>query len=166
MRTTCAGCSRLLFILDDGHALPEAEAEVVEGLVLLEEIQPVPAAQPVAATPRLRGEVPVTPVAPIMPITPVTPDLQYILMQTMQQQMFQLQQQLQMQQQQQMMTFQRPPQSLLGRSGASRSITFPSSSSASSSSASSSSASPVPLLHSITEEGEEDLKRMESDGEF
>ena len=160
MRTTCAGCSRLLFILDDGHALPEAEAEVVEGLVLLEEIQPVPAAQPVAATPRLRGEAPVAPVAPITPITPVTPDLQYILMQTMQQQMFQLQQQLQMQQQQ-MMTFQRPPQSLLGRSGASRSITFPSSSSASSSSA-----SPVPLLHSITEEGEEDLKRMESDGEF
>ena len=158
MQTTCAGCSRLLFILDDGHALPEAEAEVVEGLVQLEEIQPVPAAQPVAATPRLRGEAPV---APITPITPVTLDLQYILMQTMQQQMFQLQQQLQLQQQQQMMTFQRPPQSLLGRSGASRSITFPSSSSASLSSA-----SPVPLLHSITEEGEEDLKRMESDGEL
>ena len=145
-----------MFILDDGHALPEAEAEVVEGLVQLDEIQPVPAAQPVAATPRLRGEAPVAPDAPVTPITPVTPDLQYIMMQTMQQQMIQLQQQFQLQQQQQqMMTFQRPPQSLLGRSGASRSITF----------TSSSSASPVPLLRSISEEGDEELKRMESESE-
>ena len=75
-------------------------------------------------------------VAPVLPVTPVTPSadsLQFILMQQMQQQLFQLQQQF--------TTFQVPApppdaalQSLMGRSGASRSIIFTSPPSASASS--------------------------------
>ena len=125
LRSTCAACSGLMFNLDDVPAFPEAE-HLAECLVDLE----APASPPgplVAATPL------VAPVTPVTPVTPSADSLQFILMQQMQQQLFQLQQQF--------TTFQVPApppdaalQSLMGRSGASRSIIFTSPPSASASS--------------------------------
>lgn len=130
-------------------ALPEAEllAENFVDQLLAEPLEdPLEEAvrtpiQPVAAAPRLGEEAPVTPVTPAA-------DLQFILMQQMQQQLFQMQQQ--------MMGLQLPappPNSLVGRSGASRSIIFTSTPSASPS-----------APRSGSEEGEE-LKRMEQEGD-
>ena len=150
LRSTCAACSGLMFNLDDVPAFPEAE-HLAECLVELE----APASPPgplVAATPR------VAPVTPVTPVTPSADSLQFILMQQMQQQLFQLQQQF--------TTFQVPApppdaalQSLMGRSGASRSIIFTSPPSASASSVPFRS---VPFRHGSANEDEDELQESRS----
>jgi hypothetical protein len=125
LRATCDTCSGLLFIMDDE---PVPEEDLVQEVLVQVVDQPAPAAQPH----RRREEpvmpvtpvAPVTPAAPTTPVTPVTPsadgNFQFILMQTMQQQMIQLQQQFNAVQQQHFNAVQQQQ----GRNEASPSISY------------------------------------------